>query len=184
MVAWDADDPLGLVEGESTKANQALHDYTGMGPARSLAGLLAMYQTHTEPRPPTKNISTLKEWSAGFSWVDRAAAWDAEARKREWAATTVVREARAAELADRNWSLSTKLTERVVEMLGFPLAQAARDAALEQAEKADKRVNYFTVKADERAEALAATAGTLGGKEWGDLVAANPTVKKAGGYMR
>jgi hypothetical protein len=123
MFQWDDADPLSLAAGEGSKQNQALHDYAGMGPGRSLTGLVATYQSYTDPIPPTKHIATLKEWSGKFGWVDRVAAYDELQRKAQRAAAAVVREQRAAELADRNWAISQLLAERVRGMLDFPLAQ-------------------------------------------------------------
>lgn len=125
MFQWDEADPLAqvLAGGESTKANQALHDYAHMGPGRSLAALLATYQTGTEGRPLTTRLTTLKEWSTGFDWVERVSAYDELQRKAQRAAAAVVREQRAAELENRNWQLSQRLAERVGAMLDFPLAQ-------------------------------------------------------------
>ena len=123
MFQWDDADPLALAASESSKQNQVLNDYAGMGPGRSLAGLAATYQTVAEPRPPTTRVNTLKEWSAAFGWVDRVAAYDELQRKAQRAAAAVVREQRAADLADRNWAISQLLAERVRGMLDFPLAQ-------------------------------------------------------------
>ncbi len=129
MFQWDEGDPLALAEGESAKANQGLHDYAGLGAGRSLRLLCERYeaasrdQAATTPRPPTVRLATLKEWSTSFEWGERVRAWEDEERKRERAAAAAVREQRAAELADRNWDLSEKLASRVIEMLGFPLAQ-------------------------------------------------------------
>ena len=62
---------------ESSKAKTALADYLAMGPGRSLEWLCALYRAHTEPRPPTRHIATLKCWSGAHSWVAQAAEHDA-----------------------------------------------------------------------------------------------------------
>lgn len=125
VLPWDEADPLGLYGGESTQANQALHDYAELGPGRSLSQLAGVYRSQIEggSKPPAKSISTLRGWSAAHHWQDRVAAADDLARKAERAAAAAVRAERARELAERNWSLSSKLASRVEEMLGFPLAQ-------------------------------------------------------------
>jgi hypothetical protein len=123
MFQWDYEDPLALAAGEPNKANQALHDYAKLGPGRSLSALATAYQNQTDPRPPTKTLSTLKEWSSSYSWVARVGAFDDGQRAAERATLQRKREQRAAELADRNWDLASKLAAQVAEMLNFPLAQ-------------------------------------------------------------
>lgn len=123
VLPWDEDDPLSPIANEPTKANQALHDYFGMGSARSLAALAREYHAQTEGVPPTRQLSRLKEWSTTYHWQDRVAAADAAVRAAERAAWKAARERRAAELAERNWAQSQKLAERVAEMLAYPLSQ-------------------------------------------------------------
>ena len=60
-------------------------------------------------------------------------------------------------------------------------AKAARDGALERAGNAEERERNSAARAEEKAEALAATAGILGERQWTDLLKSNATVKKAVG---
>jgi hypothetical protein len=88
---------------ETSRARQAWADYLALGEGRSLEKLAADYVSRsgsgpdpdreTGPAPPTRFLSTLKEWSARFGWQERlraiadAAAADAQAaiaaRRRE-----------------------------------------------------------------------------------------------------
>lgn len=69
---------------EQDKAVIACNDYLRMGAGRSLARLLETYQGGTgstpdrHQKPPTTRLRTLKEWSANFSWQDRAKAYEAQ----------------------------------------------------------------------------------------------------------
>lgn len=74
--------------GESRKAIIACNDYLRMGPGRSLAKLLEHYQLQqrylTDAKtPPTKRLKTLKDWSAGYGWQERAALYDAENERQK-----------------------------------------------------------------------------------------------------
>lgn len=55
---------------ETPKARQAYADYVALGPARSLAKLLALYQTRPEGGP-THQLSQLKQWSGAHHWQDQ-----------------------------------------------------------------------------------------------------------------
>jgi len=69
VIVWDRTDPLAQARGESKRANQALHDYSAMGPGRSLRRLRERYiqQASSSPpagfRPPTASLATLETWS-------------------------------------------------------------------------------------------------------------------------
>lgn len=70
-------------ESETDRAVQGCNDYLRMGPGRSQRKLLKKYQrgsTAKSPRitPPTRNVDTIKNWSAKFGWPARASAYDAE----------------------------------------------------------------------------------------------------------
>lgn len=56
---------------ESPQALRAFSDYLAQMPPRSLERLAQTYQTQTEPRPPTRVLSTLKEWSTQHRWQER-----------------------------------------------------------------------------------------------------------------
>jgi uncharacterized membrane protein len=59
---------------ESPQALRAFSDYLAQTPPRSLERLVERYQSETEPRPPTRRLATLKEWSTQHGWQDRIAA--------------------------------------------------------------------------------------------------------------
>lgn len=106
---------------ESPKARQAWADYLALGEGRSLEKLLALYQTCTEPAP-TKQLTTLKQWSATFGWQARLQAI-ADAAATEAAAAIQRRRADAIQtglaldyervlvLKDLATTLLTELTE-------------------------------------------------------------------------
>ena len=114
---WDPDNPLARMKGETTRQNQALNDYAGMGGGRSLAKLRESYRnqkdTGTTPNPPTTTERTLKTWSTGNHWQARIAAWTAHETERErqrWAERT--RQAR-----ERNWQAADAALAAIVETL-------------------------------------------------------------------
>lgn len=72
---WSADDPLAKLDGETPKANKALHDYAEMGWKRSLPNLYRLYAENPQ-KTPTKSLETLKVWSADHEWQARVKAWD------------------------------------------------------------------------------------------------------------
>lgn len=63
---------------ESNNAVIACNDYLRMGPGRSLDKLHSRYQSVTNPLPPTRRITTIKDWSRNFGWVSRATDFDAQ----------------------------------------------------------------------------------------------------------
>lgn len=65
-------------EKESDNAYNALLDYCQMGAGRSLSSLVNRYQTVSKSLPPTKRITTLKQWSSRYEWQARTAAYDAD----------------------------------------------------------------------------------------------------------
>jgi hypothetical protein len=56
---------------ESSRARAAFTAYLALGPGRSLERLAATYQTCTKPAPPTRHLTTLKQWSAAHRWQER-----------------------------------------------------------------------------------------------------------------
>jgi hypothetical protein len=56
---------------ESSRARAAFTAYQALGPGRSLERLAATYQTCTKPAPPTRHLTTLKQWSAAHRWQQR-----------------------------------------------------------------------------------------------------------------
>jgi hypothetical protein len=56
---------------ESAQALRAFSDYLAQTPPRSLDRLIERYRSGTEPDPPTRRITTLKEWSTEHRWQER-----------------------------------------------------------------------------------------------------------------
>lgn len=54
---------------ETPRALRAWADYLALGPGRTLESLLNLYQTL--PKPPTKQLTTLKVWSSSHDWQAR-----------------------------------------------------------------------------------------------------------------
>lgn len=70
-------------KGESRKAIAACNDWLRLGAGRSLPFLLEQYSKaiQSEPngeQPPTLSLSTIKKWSADYSWSKRAELYDAD----------------------------------------------------------------------------------------------------------
>lgn len=131
---FDLDNPLASTAGEPTKANQALNDYALLGPARSLSQLAEQYQTRTIGVPPTKQHSKLKEWSAAWDWQLRVGLFDEEQRAAERAAAVALWQSRKEATRERYYSISERLADRAIEMLGFPLATMERTESVKRSE--------------------------------------------------
>jgi len=120
-VIWEVAQPLSRCKGEAQRPNAALRDYARMGPGRSLAKLLEVYQAQDDPRDrsPTQRLNTLKNWSARYSWVARTAQWELlemEAEDQAWRERRDTYRAKAYELAN-------KALDRFEEMLSYPLTR-------------------------------------------------------------
>ena len=62
---------------ETEKAHRAYMDYREMGINRSLRKLQESYTAPDAPRDyPTKNLSTIENWSSKFQWQQRIAEWE------------------------------------------------------------------------------------------------------------
>jgi len=83
---WDRDNPLKRAKGESTKANQALHDYARMGLARSLRDLHTQYIQRASNARPTAKWWTLETWSRRYEWQARVARYEQLLQEQELAA--------------------------------------------------------------------------------------------------
>jgi hypothetical protein len=59
---------------ESPQALRAFSDYLGQPPPRSLERLYERYRSGTEAAPPTRRLTTLKQWSTQHGWQERIAA--------------------------------------------------------------------------------------------------------------
>lgn len=87
--------------GESQKAITACNDYLRLGVGRSLAALVQNYTERDRTRPPTRNLGTLKVWSADYGWQERSGIYDAivEAEKQ------ATEKQRQREIAERRKSI-------------------------------------------------------------------------------
>ena len=108
--------------GESAQAYQAAWAYFEMGADRSLDAVA---------RNLHKSRSLLARWSADWSWVERAEAYDRhmnrlalEAQAKALADEVRIWEQRRAEQREREWSAAEALLTRAQQMLQHPLTQA------------------------------------------------------------
>lgn len=128
---FDPDNPLALCSGEPGYANQALNDYALMGAVRSLTGLIASYQSAPEPGPSLR-LATIKGWSGRYAWQERVTAFDEQQRAAERARAVALWQARKEATRERYYSMSERLADRAIEMLGFPLATVERTEKVRQ----------------------------------------------------
>jgi hypothetical protein len=63
-------------ENDTPKSYAALCDYIAMGGARSLDTLAERYRSGADPAPPTRRLTSLKDWSRAQDWQARARAYD------------------------------------------------------------------------------------------------------------
>jgi hypothetical protein len=90
--------------GESRQAFQAFAIYRDMGPARSLQKVAQQL---------SKSLALMKRWSEKWSWVARAAAWDAELDRK----TREAQEKARAEMAERHAQEAMMLQKKGLELL-------------------------------------------------------------------
>jgi hypothetical protein len=120
--AYNPDDPLSLIPGENERAHLALHDYDALGPDRTLERLSAIYRSATTV-VPTRQTTTLKNWSTRYQWQERLAqqqelrlAAERERRDAVWAA-------RREQIRDESWELAQRLRKRAIELLDHPTVE-------------------------------------------------------------
>ena len=70
---------------EPANSLQAFEDYFDLGEARSLEALTELYQSRTEAAP-TRQLTTLKQWSRRFGWQERVRNRVREKNEATWAA--------------------------------------------------------------------------------------------------
>lgn len=93
--AFDEEDPLAPVDGESVRASQALKDYALMGAGRSLKALHKRYELMDAEwkknklgpvqAPPTTRWMTLSNYSVKYRWQERVKLFDEIIRLKEMA---------------------------------------------------------------------------------------------------
>jgi hypothetical protein len=110
-IFWDAHDPLKPVEGESSAASTALHDYAHMGYSRSLRKLHKKYEGMENP--PSGSYMTIAQWSKTLDWQDRIARWEELERMRS---EKVWRERRDS-LREKEWDSVDKLQDIIANIL-------------------------------------------------------------------
>lgn len=125
--AFDPADPLALVAGETERANAALRDYAMMGPGRSLLRLAEAYRTRTGG-VPTKQLSTLKAWSARYHWRERCYAVDDAYARKAHADVWAARDRESLRIQRSYVALRRKalVAMRKADLSKVPLVQAAR----------------------------------------------------------
>lgn len=94
---------------ETKRAVQSCNDYLLMGAGRSLEKLWQRYQAVTDPLPPTRRITTLKQWSTDYGWVARADEYDAKVEAEK----TALVEARRRDAIDTGLALDY---ERILKL--------------------------------------------------------------------
>ena len=106
---------------ESSKAYEAAKTYFEMGVERSLEGV---------GKKLGKTRQALDGWSTKFNWVERAQAYDdhQDAIRRNALEKAEQKEAekwaeRRLALREQEWELAEKLTDRLQQMLAFPVYQ-------------------------------------------------------------
>jgi len=116
---WNPDTPLARYA-EPSKVHTALCEYAALGPGRSLAQLEAAYRARPRvgpEKPPTRQLSQLKVWSAEFHWQERVAAYDAQQAQAQLAAREAERRRRAAQFNETVWAAAEAGIARVRELL-------------------------------------------------------------------
>ena len=116
---YDPKNPLSRIAGETRKANEALHDYYGLGMGRSFSKLEKKYiETNIRTR-----AQTIANWSAKYAWQDRVAAQvaiDQEEERKFWA------NARR-EIRMMDYKAAIELRERAERMRAFPIAETVKE---------------------------------------------------------
>jgi hypothetical protein len=120
-------DELGIYTkrvGESQKAFAAYCEYREMGAERSLEAVHRKFG---------KSSRLLARWSSYWSWVKRAAAYDADLAKKEHAAKEYALEAESKKWVEREiamretyWQLSMQVVDKIRQILLFPLQTVER----------------------------------------------------------
>lgn len=129
-MTYDPDNPLELLDDEPPRANAALTDYALLGDGRSLAQLAEQYRTRPTvgpAKPPTRQLSQLKTWSAAYRWVERVAAYDELRRRRLRAESDARWLARREQSRDSTWETAQQLREKIEQMLKLPVVEVERD---------------------------------------------------------
>ncbi len=118
--AFDQEDPLSRLPGETARAFEAFQDFIALGTMRSMRLLAVSYRERIETggeKPPTKSEKVIEDWSAKYHWRARLGrlleirAAEREARMAE----------RQAQLEEADWRDGQELRQRVVELLAeFP----------------------------------------------------------------
>ena len=128
--------------GESARAFEAYQTYRDMGAARSLAGV---------GQKCNKGVSILGRWSSRWSWVERAAAYDADLAAKEKAAKQYALEKESQKWAEREIAmretyrqLSLQVVDKIKSILQFPLTQVERKQT-QTSEDGKTIINNYTI---------------------------------------
>jgi hypothetical protein len=104
QVIPEAAEAGGRMPGESARAFEAFRHYRDLGASRSTAKVA---------QELGKAKTLIDRWSADWSWVRRAAAWDEE-QDRVWRAAASVRQA---EMARRHVEMARQVQEKLLQRL-------------------------------------------------------------------
>ena len=130
--------------GESQKAFAAYCEYRDMGAERSIEAVHRKFG---------KSSRLLARWSSYWSWVERAAGYDADLAEKERAAKQYALEKESQKWAEREiamretyWQLSLQMVDKIKSILQFPLTQVERKQT--QTSEDGKTIinNYTTIK--------------------------------------
>ena len=102
---------------DTPRSYAALIDLAAMGPGRSMEKLCERYRTDTGSIPPTRRLTTLKDWSRALDWQARLADYDRQQHAADDAARAVVRAQRRAALEEADWQTGSDLRARCAELL-------------------------------------------------------------------
>jgi hypothetical protein len=105
---------------DTPKSYAALCDYIAMGGARSLDTLAERYRSGADPAPPTRRLTSLKDWSRAQDWQARARAYDdmlaleaSAAHTAQYIASLEAHRKRAQDAGEGVYIVAAKLLQRM-----------------------------------------------------------------------
>jgi hypothetical protein len=139
---------------EPNASHTALCGYAALGPGRSLEKLVESWarigHDPDAPRPPTRRIATLKEWSSRWGWQERVSAYDAEIAALRLAEEQRRWDARSEWLREESFKAAELGIKRVNELLARPWVDVETTESHEPDEHG-RRVRVVTIRETPRA---------------------------------
>lgn len=102
---------------DTPRSYAALVDLYAMGAGRSMEKLVDRYRNGADAVPPTRRLTTLKDWSRSGAWVERITTADDADQAEAERDRAAIRAQRRAELEDRDWAEGSALRDRALELL-------------------------------------------------------------------